>query len=688
MRTNRKQVENFVKNHFAAIIFCIILCALSLFIFGCEQQTKIKEPIPEPESIESIESNENIILRKEGAPMDNVLSPLKELGFYTDWTFAGIPGGIPEANRIFGESISPGANQTATANAINKAIQAAGDDVKNTGGASAQNLRVVQLTEGVFDVGDNAIELNRPGVILRGMGTGTVIRGTTDNSGAITIGKSGWYAIKSTAVDLTEDAKTGGDRITVTDASIFSVGQILKIDRFADDSLAADGGTEWPNGHNQFMRGKSESEFGPKSSGGERPVSQYIEIAEIQGNVLVLENRINIDFPLTGASGKELYPQVFNTGADEYKYIGLEDMKLQMTAANDDRGNWSWHLPAVNLRTVSCYSWVKNVESDGSFFHPDTNRGFMGRHVELNGYRNHVTGGYFHHSSCVSPGGNGYGIRWHSTDSIIENNICDMLNKPLTGQMSGGGNVIAYNYVPNAIITPWDTSGYPPAAAPDKPQVIQKDWNETAIDLSHGGYSHSDLFEGNYAVNFHTDSTSTNGWEVLFRNHSWGQGLIGTTGGSNNGLAIDGPQGEHASIGNVYLNLETGRNAVVWDKPGENVRNGSIAVYRFNAQTGRGNGTMNEAMGSGLTDKNDNCNHALGRFYWAYDYNYANNEIEPPRTEGWNVPPPDLADSLYLSSAPDYFDGYIWPAVNPFGMTDDERIGELPAKARYDKYYK
>ena len=128
---------------------------------------------------------------------DNVLNSLKEIGFYTDWKLAGIPGGVPEANKIFGEFISPGASQPSTANSINKAIQSAGDDIKNTGGASPQNLRVVQLTAGIFDLGDNPVELNRPGVILRGMGAATIIRGTTGNSGAITIGKRGVYAIKS-----------------------------------------------------------------------------------------------------------------------------------------------------------------------------------------------------------------------------------------------------------------------------------------------------------------------------------------------------------------------------------------------------------------------------------------------------------------------------------------------------------
>jgi len=614
---------------------------------------------------------------------NNIKNMLSQIGFYTDWRLAGIPGGIPNATTIYGKPIPPGACQTSTAKAINEAIQAAGDDVAAMGEASPTNLRVVQLTEGIFDAGDNPIELNRPGVILRGMGTSTIIRGTTGNAGAITIGREGAYSITTKAIDLIQDAHTGSDRITIADASIFFPGQILKLDRYANDATAAEGGTEWPNGHNQFMRRADNSEFGPASEA-ERPVAQYIEVASTEGNTLILSNRININFPLVGTSGKKLHPQVWDTGAHNYKYIGLENIKLQMTSPNDNRTQWAWNTPGVNVRTASSYSWVKNVESDGTFFHPQTNRGFMARHVELNGYRNHVTGGHFHHSSQIGPGGNGYGVRWHGTDCVIDNNICDMLNKPLIGQTTNGGNVIAYNYIPNAPITPHVNGEYPDAATPGNPQPIS-DWNETALDTSHGGYSHSDLHEGNYTANIHTDSTSTNGWIVLFRNHSFGRSVMGLTTGSINGVAIDGPQGEHASIGNVYLNPETGKNAAVWDKPGDENKQG-IAVYRFNTHAGRGNGKFDDAMGSGLTNPDANRNWAYERFYWAYDYNYAKNEIEPARATpiGSNLLPTEIPNSLHFSSAPDYFSGYVWPPVNPFGETDDERIGKLPAKDRFD----
>jgi len=609
-----------------------------------------------------------------------VKSSLRALGFYTDWQLAGIPGGIPDTAEVF-ETVAPGGD-------INSAIQRAGDAVSASGGAILDNLLVIQLTEGIYDV--EPVFLNRSGVILRGCGTKTILRGNTVNTGAIEIGEPGRNIYVDSAIDVIGDVYIGDDHITVFDASRFDEGMILKIDRLADDALVTLGGLEWVNGHNQFMRDDHNSIYGPASKNGLRPVSQYIEIKRKEGNKLYLSNRININFCQTGASGKNLKPQVWDTGAHLYQYIGLENMKLQMTAGNDERGPWTWHSPAVVFKLASSYCWIKNIESDGTFFNRQ-NRGFMGRHVEMFGFRCHVTGGYFHHSSQISPGGNGYGIRWHGTDCIIDNNICDFLNKPMLGQTTNGGNVIAYNYVPNAPIAVWKGNDYIDAATPGKPQVVDT-WIETAIDPSHGGFSHSDLFEGNYAANIHTDPTSNNSLLVLFRNHSFGinKGGYGPDGayfpleywtnGSRNAVAIDGPQNEHASIGNVYLTPETSINAVVWDNHEQPV-SGGIAVYRFG---GGNDGQYNYKKDENGGHKDGGRKYAFDRFFWAYDYNYVENDLSSRASDGdWEIPTAPLPDSLYLEKAPSYFNGYSWPPVDPFASSGKTRTGILPAEDRY-----
>ena len=57
---------------------------------------------------------------------------------------------------------------------------------------------------------------------------------------------------------------------------------------------------------------------------------------------------------------------------------------------------------------------------------------------------------------------------------------------------SGGGNVIAYNYVDNAVL--WNSPG----------------WQESAIDDSHGAFTHNDLIEGNWSPNIGSDTTHGN----------------------------------------------------------------------------------------------------------------------------------------------------------------------------------
>jgi hypothetical protein len=205
---------------------------------------------------------------------------------------------------------------------------------------------------------------------------------------------------------------------------------------------------------------------------------------------------------------------------------------------------------------------------------------------------------------------------------------------------------------------------------------------ESAVDTSHGGYSHSDLFEGNYTANLHTDGTSGNGLVIHFRNHSFGnnhggKGPDGTvyepghwTKGTRAGIFIAGSQNTHVSIGNVYLNKNTTGSAEVWGKTGDN-----IAVYKIEKDI---------MAGSGL-DGESSRKYSYDNFYWAHDYNCAGKGIEPSRAEGWVIPSVNLPDSMYRSQAPDYFENHRWPPINPFGLTEDERVGELPAKMRYEE---
>ena len=81
-----------------------------------------------------------------------------------------------------------------------------------------------------------------------------------------------------------------------------------------------------------------------------------------------------------------------------------------------------------------------------------------------------------------NPGGQAYGIVVGAGSSacLVENNISVNNNKPIALNSTGGGNVIAYNYVDQAVL--WNSPG----------------WQESAIDDCHANFTHHDLIEGNW----------------------------------------------------------------------------------------------------------------------------------------------------------------------------------------------
>ncbi|MDR0474210.1 MAG: Ig-like domain-containing protein [Treponema sp.] len=603
--------------------------------------------------------------------------PIVPMGIFSQWA-PGIPEGIPHYTKIHSaiDASVYGDGVTDATEAIQNAIDAAGLAARSSG-----EPQVVYLPSGIYMV-NGPIILNRSFVALRGAGPSTVIRGviTGNQYGVFTIGYLEPQYSSTKVVNVTNSPKVGDTSITVADSGSFKAGDILVLDRLADDGGDPTGesglGTEWRL-HGLHMRGPKEYHHnqGPISPSGYRPVRQYVEIKSVSGNTLQLSNRINIAFP------NALNPQVWkagdftpvggvDAGDAQVQYSGIENMKLQSVT-------WTYpHSPSIVLHFNSSYSWVKNVESDGGYGRNCTNWWgttefckFASVHIRVRGFRNHVTGCYVYSSSNNHPGGTGYGIEFMGSDCLIDNNIAEDLCKPVEGYVSGGGNVIAYNYVPN-------TAEYEPGHG----------WQETGIDTSHAAYSHSDLFEGNYAVNISTDSTAgNNGWYVIFRNHAWGRNKYKNTGAGSplHALGIYAWNNEHASIGNVWLEPEDVANGLIGNRVDQpSSPNGGWVVYRLGA-IANGWGPRDPSDAGYWYDFNSEYPNGwvFSKFQRHLDYNYFNDNIydNPANTVK------TLPDSLYLKSAPDYFAGYVWPPVNPSGTNHAERVSGLPAADRYGK---
>jgi hypothetical protein len=581
----------------------------------------------------------------------------------TTWR-PGIPGGVPHYATVHTtiDAATFGTGTTDATAAISAALQAAGSV------ASAKQPRVVYLPAGVYRITDTLV-VDRSYVVLRGAGKGkTIVRMATAGRGTLGVGRLRAYP---GTVDVVGSVPKGATRITVADARDMQPGDVLQIDEVEDGDALGNAGWVWRFDTLWFMRGPRghEDTTGPDSPGGYRPLGQQIEVASRSGNVLTPANTLHTAF---GASRR---PQVFHTatareGKPGTRYSGIEDLTAQ--------GGTNSMFFLLN----AAYCWLKNVESDGSY--PT----FGGRHVSLfHCYRCEVRDSYVHHSSNYYPGGDAYGIstEGQSTDCLVENNVVYMLNKPIVGRATGGGNVFGYNYVDEAIL------GSPTNA-----------WQETAIDANHAAFSHSDLYEGNLAPNIGTDATHGNsGWIVFFRNWAFGRNSSGHTSRNLRAVGIDGWNREHTSIGNVLL--QPGMTA--WRPPQGEIRSSlrqlkeavlvalglrSLAAISSPVLFSTTSATLDNPaayrIGTNCWEKGTGQGPQYGRwddgtalrfFYRHLDFDYATNSVyKNPENLVHTLP-----DSLYLEGKPAFFGTLPWPWVDPLGTT---KVHKLPAKARFD----
>src|SRR5207302_7854900 len=113
--------------------------------------------------------------------------------------------------------------------------------------------------------------------------------------------------------------------------------------------------------------------------------------------------------------------------------VGIEDLMIY--------GGGGGH-GCISMQNAA-YSWVKHVECHW----------FNGGAVQVNTcYRLEIRDSYFHETQDANPGGAGYIMDFQraTSDCLIENNISWYGNKNITMSCTGGGNVIAYNYIDNA----------------------------------------------------------------------------------------------------------------------------------------------------------------------------------------------------------------------------------------------
>jgi hypothetical protein len=572
---------------------------------------------------------------------------------YASWSMAGLTsiGGIPNRTTIF-RTLSPsGGDDTA-------AIQAALN-------ACPAN-EVVQLTAGVFQINGNGIYFETSNCTLRGAGPGHQL-----NTGINAPDSPGTYVVDSTAtqlikadratnrsygvvyiqsrnlnqgasINLAQDAPVGTYSVTLTSApSGISAGSIVLIDEDTFNYTEPD--VYWGPDFYAGAYGWFDRTY--------RSLSQLVEVTGVSGNTVTFDTPLHITFTVSNQA--QLTPY---TGF--LREVGLENLFVFGGMGGDHNGN-------INVNDCA-YCWVKNVESTYSI---GTGIGFYST------FRSELRDSFTHDSGNPDPGGGGYlsGINTAASDNLFENNIMWSGNKEIVMRASGGGNVVAYNYMDDAF-----GAGYPN-------QV------EAGVNAGHYTTPHMELLEGNYSQNYKGDSYWGNSiYITVFRNwlsalragahqlktympcygdyynrdavsmqaYSYYTSLVGNVLGMQNQT----PENESDSCGNTRQSFIEQVTTSAQDSATPNTD--AVMWYIGQLQTNAGWSFVPTAINTQL--RQGNWDWVTQKQHW---YGIGGT------TDGSGTPA-SIPNSFYLTAKPAFFGTYPWPWVDPTTGT----TYTLPAK--------
>jgi hypothetical protein len=499
-----------------------------------------------------------------------------------------------------------------------------GDDLKAAISACPEG-QVVQLAAGTYTT-SSTITITK-GVVLRGAGSNGAAAGGTSivrtGGGSVIwigVGQDQACATNSSftsAYALTQNAVKETNTVYVgTNAANFSAGDIALIDQ-VDDATVQEGDCTF------FKRVDK------------RSVSERVEVSAVD----TAKGTLTLTMPLhwTFQSASPYLAQVARVILPITRWAGVESVLLQGGTNPGYDGQMAGGIDVSN----AAYCWVKDVQTDGTI---------AGVHVALNGtYRCVVRDSYVHNSADYGFAHDCYGIamRCGAADNLIENNIARYMNKPIQFDVSGGGNVVGYNYADNS----WST----PAT-----------WQEDNID-THCSFPHMELMEGNYAPHMKASITHGNsGYLTYFRNYSSAQFAPPAVYG-----ATDKQTGNIVAIG-----FDTGdiNMTVVGNVLGSSAATdlGTAPISNTYMCSGNNGACI---FDFGTNGKSDVSYTTL----WLH----GNYDTVTPGVV-WNplISTHTLPASLYLSAKPPW-----WPSSSnwPWAGSDlSPMVGTLPAKARSD----
>jgi len=568
----------------------------------------------------------------DGAKSDRaaVVTGLVDPSRVTRWQ-PGIPGGIPSRTTICAtiHASDFGHGATDSTQAVQKAI----DDCPPN--------QVVVLSEGSF-LWNSTVRLDK-GITVRGAGGGkTVIHG--NNTRYMLIGPSGppSNAIFTTLVahtKLAADAKKGTSTLTVSDASSYSVGDLAVVSQKDDSTILPP-----PSNGTDFLLWIDPD--GSRHSNG-----QVVTVTAVSGNTLTIDGVLHSDYRMANAAVLGRAPAVV-------RQAGVEGIRFVQ--------------PEIAMIVTFCdQCWITGSETDTSG--GDTSW-WLSRRGEMHG-------NYIHNSKTLNPGGAGYGLTLcaYTSDTLVENNIVYFFNKPFLFRASGGGNVVAYNYI----------DGAQDGASPY--------WMEPDID-SHNLWSHMELVEGNLTGSIGLINTwGGAGTFTYFRNRVLGQHqdpkLINTQYANQAAFTLNAGMGAYSNLlGNVVGlpglkvtgGAEAGKPAYYENVSEKDVSNPPLTAAGYSATQmivmfRLGNGSQPGAYAS--FDVNETPYPSVPKIAPTVlrhgNFDYVTNSVKTDPS----VKIPTLPPSLYLVEKPSFFGDGTWPWVEASGTT---KQFTLPAKTAFD----
>ncbi|BCB89468.1 hypothetical protein Psuf_067810 [Phytohabitans suffuscus] len=539
-------------------------------------------------------------------------------------TYGG--GGIPDRQQPCAQLTPSGGDDTA---AIQDAVDACGQD------------QVVLLAAGTFRVTGEGLHIARSGITLRGAGSGApgsgeggtrlvkADRAQNTSSAVLYIGHNPSDFASST--DLAADALKGSTSVTLTSDPGLKVGEYVLVDHVTSGDPAVEWGTEHEPPGSGSRRWFARQD---------RSLSQIVEVTAVDGPTVTFATPLHWSFRTVYKAQLSRYGEHTDGPLRPFvEWVGVENIYVEGGAGGDYHGN-------IAMSTCA-YCWVKAIESNHS----------VGTAVGMYGtYRSEIRDSYIHSTDDPNPGGAGYltGVHYGGADNLIENNILWRGNKLIVMRASGGGNVVAYNYLEDGY-----GDGY-------------HNIPEVGLNAAHYTTPHMELLEGNQSFNAVGESYWGNSvYITMYRNHITSarrdvSGIGLTDEVLRRIVVLDKHSYYYNFVGNVLgtpdMRLQGQQERFVVEGTQDTISDTVVPVWLLGHSGENVDEKINPKVAE-TTLRHGNFDFVSREVTWA-----------PGLPKG--LPP-----SLYLPSRPAFFGDNPWPWVRP---EDGGAARGLPARERFD----